>query len=249
MRVILKTIFSKPATPPVFEGGSHRSELTVIRAPRARAMRLRVDPASATVRLTLPRRANLSDALRWAESKRGWVEEQLARIPAPSPLGPGLLLPFRGSEHRICWSRERPRRPRLDEGLVLVGGPVETLEARLLRWLKAEARILLSSETIEFAELAGVAVGRVGVGDPVSRWGSCSASGNIRFSWRLILAPDFVRRATVAHEVAHRTHMNHSPAFHAHVAELLGEDPAPARDWLRLNGPGLHRIGCRESAA
>jgi predicted metal-dependent hydrolase len=130
----------------------------------------------------------------------------------------------------------------LEGDRVEVGGPVESLETRLLRWLKEEARTLLSSETIEFASLAGVPVGRVGIGDPVSRWGSCSASGDIRYSWRLILAPDFVRRATVAHEVAHRTHMNHSSAFHAHVAELLGKDPAPARDWLRRNGPALHRI-------
>jgi predicted metal-dependent hydrolase len=86
-------------------------------------------------------------------------------------------------------------------------------------------------------------VARVGVGDPLSRWGSCSSSGGIRYSWRLILAPDWVRRATVAHEVAHRVHMNHSPAFHALVADLLGADPKPARSWLRSNGPLLHRIG------
>ena len=59
------------------------------------------------------------------------------------------------------------------------------------------------------------------------------------------MAPDFVRRATVAHEVAHRLHMDHSPRFHAVVRELLGEDPAPARAWLRREGGALHRIGSR----
>jgi predicted metal-dependent hydrolase len=102
---------------------------------------------------------------------------------------------------------------------------------------------LLEVETREFAELAGVSVPRVGVGDPLSRWGSCSASGTIRYSWRLILAPDWVRRATVAHEVAHRVHLNHGRAFHALVAKLLGTDPGPARQWLRRNGGSLHRFG------
>jgi len=88
-----------------------------------------------------------------------------------------------------------------------------------------------------------VKVSKVGVGDPVSRWGSCSASGTIRYSWRLVLAPDFVRRATVAHEVAHRVHLNHGRDFHALVATLLGADPAPARAWLRREGAGLHRFG------
>jgi hypothetical protein len=86
---------------------------------------------------------------------------------------------------------------------------------------------------------------RVGVGDPVSRWGSCSASGAIRYSWRLILAPDWVRRATVAHEVAHRVHMNHGPDFHALVERLLGGDRSRARLWLRRHGSGLHRLAPR----
>lgn len=114
-----------------------------------------------------------------------------------------------------------------------------------MRWLKAHARDLLGRETAEFAAKAGVAVARVGIGDPVSRWGSCSAGGAIRYSWRLILAPDFVRRATVAHEVAHRVHLNHGPAFHALVEELLGADPRPARAWLKREGAALHRIGPR----
>jgi predicted metal-dependent hydrolase len=39
--------------------------------------------------------------------------------------------------------------------------------------------------------------------------------------------------------------MNHGPAFHALVAELFGADPAPAREWLRREGAGLHRFGRR----
>ena len=102
---------------------------------------------------------------------------------------------------------------------------------------------MLDAETRAFAARAGTAIVRVGVGDPVSRWGSCSTGGTIRYSWRLIMAPDFVRQATVAHEVAHLVHMNHSPQFHALVETLLGRDPKPARSWLRREGAALHRIG------
>jgi predicted metal-dependent hydrolase len=91
--------------------------------------------------------------------------------------------------------------------------------------------------------LAGVKASRIGIGDPVSRWGSCSASGAIRYSWRLILAPEAVRRATVAHEVAHLVHLNHGPEFHALVEQLYGADPRPARRWLKREGAALHRIG------
>src|SRR3546814_8463787 len=105
--------------------------------------------------------------------------------------------------------------------------------------------IFLDGETRDYAAKAGVTVGRIGVGDPLSRWGSCSESGTIRYSWRLVLAPEWVRRATVAHEVAHRDHMDHGPDFHALVERLLEADPTPARLWLRRNGAGLHRIGRR----
>ena len=126
-----------------------------------------------------------------------------------------------------------------------LGGPAETLEGRILRWLKAEARSVLGRETEDLAAKAKARLVRIGIGDPVSRWGSCSASGSIRYSWRLILAPDFVRRATVAHEVAHLIHLNHGREFHLLVEALLGEDPRPARLWLRREGAALHRIGRR----
>jgi predicted metal-dependent hydrolase len=152
-------------------------------------------------------------------------------------------LPLYGRPHRIDWSPERPRTPRLEADRLIAGGPEEGLEARLLRWLRRHALDRLAAETAEFAAKAGIKVTRVGVGDPLSRWGSCSATGGIRYSWRLILAPEWVRRATVAHEVAHRVHMNHGADFHRLVELLLGSDPKPARLWLRRHGPSLHRIG------
>jgi hypothetical protein len=59
----------------------------------------------------------------------------------------------------------------------------------------------------------------------------------------LALAPAAVRRATAAHEVAHRIHMDHSPAFHALVEQLYGSDPTPHRRWLRTHGATLHWYG------
>jgi predicted metal-dependent hydrolase len=206
-------------------------------------MRLRVDRRTGEVVLTIPNRASRRKALAWAESHRAWIEAQLAEVAPATPLVAGAELPLYGRPHRIDWSRDRPRTPRLDGEKLIVGGPPEGLEARLLRWLRRHALDILAAETAEFAASAGVEVKRVGVGDPLSRWGSCSAAGGIRYSWRLILAPDWVRRATVAHEVAHRVHMNHGPDFHRLVERLLGSDPKPARLWLRRHGPLLHRVG------
>lgn len=206
-------------------------------------MRLRVDRRTGEVVLTIPKRASRRQALAWADGHRAWIEARLAEVAPAVPLIAGASVPLYGRPHRIDWSPDRPRTPARDEGRLLVGGPAEGLEARLLRWFRRHALEILTAETIEFAAKAGVAVGRIGVGDPLSRWGSCSATGGIRYSWRLILTPDWVRRATVAHEVAHRVHMNHGAEFHRLVERLLGTDPKPARLWLRRHGLLLHRIG------
>jgi predicted metal-dependent hydrolase len=218
-------------------------ELKLSVSPTARAMRLRVDRRTGEVILTIPRRASQRKALAWADGHRDWIEARLAEVAPALPLAPGTDLPLYGRPHRIDWSPGRPRTPRVEEGRLVVGGPEEGLEARLIRWLRRHALDMLASETAEFAARAGVKVARIGTGDPLSRWGSCSSTGGIRYSWRLILAPDWVRRATVAHEVAHRVHMNHGPDFHALVEALLGADPKPARLWLRSHGPSLHRVG------
>jgi predicted metal-dependent hydrolase len=218
-------------------------ELKLSVSPTARAIRLRVDRRTGEVVLTVPRRVSRRKALAWADGHREWIEARLAEVEPGVPLAPGTDIPLHGRPHRIDWSPDRPRTPRIEEGRLVVGGPLEGLEARLLRWLRRHALDRLAAETAEFAAKAGVKVTRIGIGDPLSRWGSCSAAGGIRYSWRLILAPDWVRRATVAHEVAHRVHMNHGPAFHALVETLHEADPKPARSWLRRHGPSLHRIG------
>lgn len=215
----------------------------VVRNARARRAKLSVDPASGKVRLVLPTRAPLGPALRWAEDHAEWIDAQRAKLPVARPFAPGATIPFRGSDLRLDWMEGASRTVRHGDGALSCGGPREGFESRITRWLKREAARVLAEETAEFAGKADVSVERIAIGDPRARWGSCTSSGAIRYSWRLILAPDFVRRATVAHEVAHRIHMDHSPAFHAVVARLFEADPAPARRWLRANGAGLHWVG------
>lgn len=219
-------------------------ELPIIvrRNAQAKGYRLRYDAARAELRLTMPERGRLRAALDWAATQQGWVLAQMEAAPECVRLIPGARVPVEGVERVIVWDRTAPRAPLLEAGRIVLGGPEETVPARLIRWLKARALDRLRAETFDMAEGAGLTVASVSVGDPRGRWGSCASSGAIRYSWRLILAPADVRRAIVAHEVAHRLHMDHSPAFHAAHRDLLGEDPASARHWLRAHGRALHQI-------
>jgi len=217
--------------------------LEIVRKANARRMKLSVDPRTGQVRLVLPHKAPLSAALNWAEQHQGWIDRQKARLPEPWPIEPGMAVPIGDASYTLDWAQSHPRTPRIEGTQILIGGPIDVMSNRLLRWMKAEARTLLDQETREIAAQRDISIATVSVGDPRSRWGSCSGSGDIRYSWRLILAPDFVRRATVAHEVAHRIHMDHSRDFHRLAKELFGADHTPARDWLRHNGARLYWFG------
>lgn len=222
------------------------SAIEVVRNARARRARLSVDSATGRVRLVLPPRAPLRKALAWAEEKAGWIAEQRARLPQAQPFAPGGEIPFGDTTLTIAWEPSAARTIKRVGDTLHCGGTIDGVSRRISTWLKREALRVLSAETEEFAQRAGVTVTKVAVGDPKTRWGSCASSGTIRYSWRLILMPDFVRRSTVAHEVAHRLHMDHSARFYR-VLEMLDErDPDESRRWLRANGAALHWVG-RES--
>lgn len=219
------------------------AELEVVRNPRSRRAKLSFDSVSGRVRLTLPPRAPLKAALRWASGHQDWIDKQLARLPEARPFADGARVPFDDAELTIVWDETSPRRVARDGDLLRCGGPAAGLSRRIELWLRREALRILTDESREFAAKAGVAVTAVTIGDPRGRWGSCSSSGAIRYSWRLILAPAFVRRSTVAHEIAHRIHMHHGPDFHALADALTEGDPADSRAWLRAHGAGLHWFG------
>jgi len=215
--------------------------LVVRRHARARRLRLRFDGVADQALLTIPPRLPLRDALAWAHGQARWVEAQRGRAGGVIRLGDGVMVPVEGMPHAIVATGSAGRSVRCEDGRLIVGGPADLAGGRVQRWLRARARKRLTDETRSMAQAHGLPLRDVSLGDPRSRWGSCSARGNIRYSWRLILAPPHVRLATVAHEVAHLRHMNHGPDFHALVRAISPVDPDAARLWLRREGAGLHR--------
>lgn len=217
----------------------------VRRHERARGYRLRLDRSGAA-RLTMPARGSERQALAWARGQAAWIAEQLARHEAQGGgcmLAPDAQFPLEGRPVTIRWRADGPRRVVEMGDDLHVGGPEDHVGERVLRWLKARAKAVLTQETLAIARAAGLPVLSVGIGDPTSRWGSCAANGAIRYSWRLILAPPDVRISTVSHEVAHLKHMDHSPAFHAFHRAICPSDTVAARAWLKAHGAGLHRVG------
>lgn len=210
--------------------------------PRARRMIVKVNPATGEVSVTAPTRAGASAALDFARREQGWIAGQLAKALVPVALAPGATIPFRGIPHAIESAARGPAPVWRAEDAIFVRGQQGHAPRRLLDFLKREARELLAERALHHAAALGVKPSRITVRDTLSRWGSCSSARSLSFSWRLILAPDFVLDYVVAHEVAHLREMNHSARFWAHVRTLVPDLEKP-QAWLKSHGRELQRYG------
>ncbi len=220
--------------------------LQVRRSGRATRIQLRMDLRSGSPVLVLPRYASLERGFEFARDKRDWIGEQLALQPDSIPFEPGQVIPFHGRDHLIL-HRKRARgtgRASIwrEPGAIYVTGDEEMVPSCVEAYLKFEARGEIHRRAHDKAAMIGKRIRRITLRDPKSRWGSCTSTGNLAFSWRLIMAPPLVYDYVIAHEIAHLTHMNHRPQFWRLVDELTGQADR-ARDWLREHGLRLHRYG------
>ena len=220
---------------------------------QARRYTLRIHSATREVVLTVPPRGSLKEARAFAQKHCGWIATRLERLPEPAPFTPGTMLPLRGEPH--CIVHRRGARGTVwaeigDDGgrSLCVAGEAAHLPRRLRDYLKREAKVDLEVASRRAADRLGVKIKRVSIRDQASRWGSCSTTGVLSYSWRLILAPPYVLDYLAAHEVAHLVEMNHSRRFWRLVAKIYPK-LTRAKKWLDAHGPDLHRYGLAADAA
>jgi predicted metal-dependent hydrolase len=225
---------------PEIEIGGERVPIVLKRMRNARRLTLRLAPDGSEVRITLPAWAEGREALAFAHSRHGWLAEQMARLPKRAAPEPGGEVRYRGRALRLAWEARAPRRPVVEGDTLRIGGPQTGLEARLKRWMEGEALRLAESDMRDYCAAAGLDPVPMGLTRAQRRWGSCSDKNRIRINWRLVQAPDYVRRSVVAHEVAHLVHFDHSPAFHALLARIFEGEIADADRWLKDHGRSLY---------
>ena len=226
--------------PPSIELAGEVLPLVIRRLAHARRLTLRLAPDGGEVRVSMPSWGRTADAVAFARSRRDWLESQLAALPRAAAPVAGASLSYRGVAIEIAHSPRAPRKGQLSDGALHIGGPAESLAPRLRRWLESEARRVLAEDLAHYCARADRAVPPLALSNAQRRWGSCAPNGAIRINWRLIMAPDFVRRSVVAHEVAHLVHFDHSTRFHALLAELCESDVAAANAWLKAKGRTLY---------
>jgi predicted metal-dependent hydrolase len=227
--------------------------IEVRRHPGARRLTLRVSRTRRAVIVTLPVQCDLDEAGNFLHRNMAWVRERLDSLPVPVPFGDGVIMPLRGETHRIVFTGTSQRGAGVVRrlpgdnsgghyGQLHVNGELDRAPRRLGDWLVDQARRDLDERVAWHSQRLGVRASRISVRDQTSRWGSCSTTGALSFSWRLILAPRNILDYVAAHEVAHLAEMNHGPRFWSLVRRTM-PDMDEARRWLQKCGMDLHRYG------
>ncbi len=251
MSLPLRALFSRRASEPAVITVEFDRNIYLVQLRRNRQARrytLRIHSASREVVLTMPPRGSLKQAREFAQKHGAWIAARLKRLPQPVPFADGAMVPLRGVAHRIV---HRPGARGTvwiepgDEPALCVAGDGPHVARRVHDFFKREARRDLEAASKRVAQALGVGLKRVSIRDQSSRWGSCSTTGVLSYSWRLVLAPPFVLDYLAAHEAAHLVEMNHSRAFWRQVMRIC-PDFKQAKAWLNAHGADLYRYGMSE---
>lgn len=214
--------------------------LCIRRHARARRISLRLSASRETVIMTLPKRASVEAGIKFLRSREQWVLQNIGLHPT-IPFADGTVIPILGQDYTICHANARGV-TQLAGNQLLVYGKTEFVSRRVRDFLKEYIRKIIAERAREMAMRMGRKAPSVSIRDTRSRWGSCSAKGNLAFSWRLVFAPPEILDYLIVHEVAHLVEMSHNARFWDLVARFCLHYQS-SRIWLRKEGHKLHLYG------
>lgn len=216
-------------------GNSERFE--IIRSPRRTRIAFRIRPEDGVLEVLAPPAVPdtlLAEAVRRnasaIEKLRRKVAEKMRSAPVYS-FEEGEFFLYRGCWYPLKFTR---RAVAFDNAFFVPSGTVEEIQKHLEKLYRQLASAHLPPLVREKAAQCGLTVKSIHITGASGRWGSCSSTGNINFSWKLIQCPDEIIDYVICHELAHRLELNHSERFWKEV-EKLCPDYQEREEFLREN--------------
>lgn len=235
--------------------------LQIVKTARRKSIALK--PTSAGIELHVPRHLTEAALKRLLNRQQAWIDRHYRRIEAERAEGPepfafrdGAPLAFLGQP---CFlkldgsDRKQPLQCHLQDNTLRIEAnpdkrrlsreplPAEwenRLAQTLQAWFVRQGEDHFQDFLPPLAEEIGVDYRSVTVKNYKARWGSCYPDGRIQFNWKLMQAPEWVVEYVAVHELCHRVHANHSPAFWR-LVEQHCPHTAQAKLWLKKHGAGL----------
>ncbi len=212
-------------------------QFTVRRSPRARRVRVRVEPDGSLL-VTLPQAARASEADQAVAQLQQWIADRRAKLEQARSvlLRPAGTLPYLSELLSVTEQAGRSRAHRSGDQLLVPSD--HRREPAIERWYRRQAKAEVSERLAPALDALGVEAGPISIRDQRTRWGSCSSSGALSFNWRLLLGPPQLLDYVVWHEACHLVVLDHSPRFWALLQQHRPNYHEP-REWLRRNGSAL----------
>lgn len=169
------------------------SEFEIRNSSRAKRLSVTAYPGGRIV-LTKPLRVSQEAAESFLRKHEAWIEEALAKF-----------------ERRKKRNGNSLALPRLRKG------------TKAYKQAREAARALVRERLKHFNAFYGFPYGSISIRDQKTRWGSCSAAGNLSFNYRIIFLPPELQDYIVVHELAHVKEHNHSDRFWRLVGEAISD--------------------------
>lgn len=213
--------------------------LLILRHPKSRRFRLRIDRKRHLPVLVLSKRASEKNGVLFAVANAGWIQKQMEKLPTTQCFEDSMMLMLFGKNVKIHHAPTAKRGVWLEQDVIWVSGHAEHLHRRVTDFIKKEMKIIAGQRVRFWASVLNVNAGKISIKDTKSRWGSCNRKGDISLSWRLSLAPSDVMDYVIVHELCHILEMNHSERFWKIVSQTI-PDYKQSELWLRRNADFLY---------
>jgi predicted metal-dependent hydrolase len=218
-------------------------QVEVIRTDRKRSASISL--SDDLVKVTVP--STLSEnRIRDLVSKRTpWIKKKLKEqsdrpVTSPKEYVSGETVTYLGKNYRLKVFEGDSPTIKMHRGYLEVTISKEDVDSKtsirllLTDWYKSHAKRRLIEKTKRFSKVVGVEPNSVCVKDYKSRWGSCSAQGDVSYNWRIVLAPHSIVDYVVVHELCHMLEHNHSNKYWKHVERHV-PNWRECREWLKHN--------------
>lgn len=213
--------------------------LEIKKSLKLKRLSLRIDSKKKRAVLNMPRFCSGKKAFEFVKEHQDWILQHLSSLPQVKDFEDGEKITLFGEEIIIRHDAESLSAPKVENGVLLVGGDKRFLHRRVKDYIKKRAQAEFLQKSKILAEKLGCKLIGVSIKDTKSRWGSCSTLNHINYNWRIALAPECVIDYLTAHEAAHLKYRDHSAAFWQCVTELYPE-AATGRYWLKTHGNELY---------
>jgi len=221
----------------------------VIRTSRKKSASIEV--VDGTVKIIVPKNLSQARVEQLVAKRIGWIKQKFKIqseivLPKPKEYVSGESFTYLGKNYRLKLIPGATDGVKLKAGYLTISCPKDLsdkaragfVRPSLEQWYLSHALDRLTEKTRRFAKVLGVKPKSIKVRDYKARWGSCSASGDVSYNWRIIMAPHHIVDYVVVHELCHMLEHNHSPRYWRHVENVIPgylED----RQWLKVNGATL----------